>query len=298
VKVLIIGCGYVGVPLGALLARSGHAVFGVRRSSDADAALKAAGIQPLLADVTSLADLERLPAPFDWVINTVASSGGGIEDYRRIYHQGTENLLEWLRETPPARFLSTGSTGVYGQTDGAWVDETSPADPAAPTARVLRDTEQLLMAASSERAFPAILLRLAGIYGPGRGYWLRRFLQDVPVFQDEARRWVNMVHRADAAGAIRAILERGRIGEVYNVVDDEPVTPLEMFRWLSERVGKPVPLLEDQTASAIPKRGVTHKRISNRKLTQEVGYQFQFPTFREGFDAELESCHSNTRPGL
>src|ERR1051326_6278743 len=104
-RVLIVGCGYVGLPLGAELVRQGHQVFGVRRTRGAEAELTAPGIQPLIADVTNPADLAKLPAPFDWVVNCVSSTKGGVEQYRQVYLQGTKNLVDWLSASPPKKFV-------------------------------------------------------------------------------------------------------------------------------------------------------------------------------------------------
>src|SRR5438093_10860875 len=89
VRVLIVGCGYVGLPLGAELVRQGHVVYGVRRSAGAEAELTAAGIKPLKADITRREDLALLPGPFDSVLNCVSSTGGGVEEYRQVYLGGT-----------------------------------------------------------------------------------------------------------------------------------------------------------------------------------------------------------------
>ena len=102
-RALIVGCGYVGFPLAAELARQGHEVFGLRRSTSTDAALAAAGIKPLQADITQPDTLTKLPRDFDWVVNCVASGGGGVEEYRQLYLQGMRNLIAWL---------APGSAGV------------------------------------------------------------------------------------------------------------------------------------------------------------------------------------------
>src|SRR3954471_19705981 len=135
-RALIIGCGYVGLPLGAELARQGHEVFGLRRNASSRGELEAAGIKPLFADITRPEELKKLPRNFDWVVNCVASGGGGVEDYRRIYLEGTRNLVEWIAPggTGTFRFVYTSSTSVYGQNDGSIVNETSPAEPDAETA--------------------------------------------------------------------------------------------------------------------------------------------------------------------
>ena len=93
-RVLIVGCGYVGLPLGAELVKLGHEVFGLRRSAGADANLKTAGITPLHADITQPETLATLPTGFGWVVNCAASAGGDVDAYRRLYLQGTRNLIE------------------------------------------------------------------------------------------------------------------------------------------------------------------------------------------------------------
>ena len=136
-RVLIVGCGYVGLPLGVELVRLGHEVSGLRRSVSAEGELKAAGIKPLIADITKPDELTRLPRDFDWVVNCVSSTGGGADDYRQVYLQGTRNLLGWLADTPLQKFVYTSSTSIYGQTDGSQVKETTPTEPFAETAKIL-----------------------------------------------------------------------------------------------------------------------------------------------------------------
>jgi len=287
-RVLIIGCGYVGLPLGAELVRQGHEVFGVRRSPAAQANLEAAGIHPLIADVTRPEMLATLPSPFDWVVNTVASTrGGGPDDYRQVYLEGTRNLIDWLAASPPKKFVYTSSTGVYGQDDGSLVKETSPTEPAAETAQMLVETEQLLLSAARERRFPAVILRVAGIYGPDRGHLFRQYLRSEAVIPGKGDRLLNMIHRDDVVGAIVAALKAGRPGEVYNAVDDEPVTQLAFLRWLSETLGRDLPPFGPAETEMSRKRGLTSKKVSNRKLRMELGYRFQYPTFRQGYTAEI-----------
>src|SRR5450432_3334812 len=168
-RVLIVGCGYVGLPLGAELVRLGHEVFGLRRSPAAAGELKAAGIQPLFNDVTRPESLAKLPRGFDWVVNCVAA-GGDADNYREVYLQGTRNLIDWLAPDPPKKFVYTSSTGVYGQNDGSQIKESSPTEPLADTAKILVETEKVLLSAVAERKFPAVILRVAGIYGPERGH--------------------------------------------------------------------------------------------------------------------------------
>jgi nucleoside-diphosphate-sugar epimerase len=286
-RVLIIGCGYVGLPLGAELVRLGHEVFGLRRSAAAENELKAAGIQPLIADVTKPETLAKSPREFDWVVNCVSSTGGDAEDYRRVYLQGALNLIEWFAPNPPKKFVYTSSTSVYGQTDGSQVKETSPTEPAAETAKVLLETEKLLLAAVAERKLPAVILRVAGIYGPDRGHWFKQYLKNEARIEGDGSRFLNMIHRDDLPGCILAALKSGRPGEIYNAVDDEPVSQVNFFQWLAATVGKYPPASVPENPVENRKRGVTNKRVSNRRLKMELGYQFKYPNFRKGYSAEL-----------
>jgi nucleoside-diphosphate-sugar epimerase len=287
-RVLIVGCGYVGLPLGAELVRQGHEVFGVRHTAAGEVELKAAGIHPLIADVTQPADLAKLPGPFDWVVNTVSSTQGGLEEYREVYLQGTRYLIEWLAPTPLKKFVYTSSSSVYGQTDGSQVKDTSPTEPASPTSRILVETEKLLLEAVHTKNFPAVLLRVAGIYGPGRGHLFLQYLRNEAKIIGQGERIINMLHRDDVVGAILAALKDGRRGEIYNAVDDEPVAQLHFFRWLSETLGKWMPPFATKEESTPPKRGLTNKKVSNRKLKMELGYRFKYPTFRQGYTAEIQ----------
>lgn len=318
-RVLIVGCGYVGLPLGAELVKLGHEVFGLRRTSSDDADLKAAGLTPLHADISQLETLTALPADFDWVVNCAASGGGDVDAYRRLYLQGTRNLIAWLassrgresadlskeenvlRLTSAAtlkKFVYTSSTGVYGQNDGSVVKETSPTEPAVETARILVETEKALLAAAREKNFPAVVLRVAGIYGPDRGYLLKQYLKNEARIEGSGGRILNMIHRDDLIGVVVAALKSGRPGEIYNAVDDEPVTQRTFFEWLAGMLGKDLPPSAPEDAETNRKRGVTNKRVSNRRLKMELGYQFKYPNFRTGYTAEIMRLKSAGLPEL
>jgi nucleoside-diphosphate-sugar epimerase len=285
-RVLIAGCGYVGLPLGAELARLGHEVFGVTRSDRRDAEMRAGGIEPLRADITRAEELAGLPRGLDWVVNTVSSGKGGLEGYLRVYLDGTRTLLKWLEAAPPRKYVYTSSTGVYGQTDGSLVKESSPAEPAGELGKVLAQTERMLLEAARERGFPAIVVRVAGIYGPGRGHLLSQYLKDEARIPGRGERLINMIHRDDLIACLAAALKSGRPGEIYNAVDDEPVPQIHFFRWLSETLGKNMPPFgAEETAG---KRAVTNKKVSNRKLRMELGCVLRYPTFRQGYTAEIQ----------
>jgi nucleoside-diphosphate-sugar epimerase len=288
VRVLIIGCGYVGLPLGLELLRQGHTVFGVRRSAEGAAALAREGIQPLTADVTRREDLERLGTGWNWIVNTTSSSKGGAAEYQQVYFEGTRNILAWLAASPPKKYVYTGSSSVYGQTDGSHVKESSLAEPGTDTGRILAATEKLLLDAARDQKFPAVLLRVAGIYGPGRGHLFLQYLKNEAQIAGKGERYLNMIHRDDVVASIITALKSGRAGEIYNIVDDEPVPQIHFFRWLSETLGKNMPPFVPESAVPAGKRGITHKRILNRKMKMELGCCLRYPTFRQGYTAEIQ----------
>jgi len=284
-RALIVGCGYVGMPLGQELVKEGHEVFGMRRSASQDQELDTAGITPLHGDITKPDTLAASPCGFDWVVNCAASGGGSVEDYRRLYVEGTRNLIKWLRSSPPQRYVYTSSTSVYGQDDASWVTEADPTQPPTDTGSILVETENILRVAA-EKKFPAVILRVAGIYGPGRGFWFKQLLKNEARMERNGERFLNMIHRDDVVGCIIAALKFGKSGEIYNVVDDEPVSQLDFFAWLAAQLQRGIP--SSVAADPARKRGVTNKRVLNHHLKQQLGYQFKYPTFRKGYAKEIQ----------
>jgi nucleoside-diphosphate-sugar epimerase len=283
-RVLIVGCGYVGLPLGIELIRLGHEVFGLRRNVSAENEFRAVGIQPFFADITKPGELEKLPRDFDWIVNCVASNGA---DYSETYLRGAKNLMAWLENSPPKKFIYTSSTSVYAQNDGSQVKESSPTEPLAETSKILVETEKVLLDAMAQKKFPTVILRVAGIYGPDRGHLFKQFLKNEARIENDGSRFLNMIHRDDLVGCIIAALKSGRAGEIYNAVDDEPVSQRIFFEWLAGTLGKYPPQSVPENSIENRKRGVTNKRVSNRKLKMELGYQFKYPNFRIGYSAEL-----------
>ena len=268
-RILVLGCGYVGLPLAQKLAGLGHEVHASRRTE-----FSVEGITTHQTDVTLRSSFESLPRAFDWVLFTASSSRGDANVHRAVFVEGTRNLLDWL-DNSPSRVLFTSSTSVYPQTNGTWVDEKSCEKPTSGTALNLALAEQLLF--KSGRS--CTLLRVAGIYGPERGHLYRQFLKDEAVISNSGKRWMNMIHREDVIGAILAAIEAE--SGIYNATDNEPVTEGAFFEWLTDRLGKSMP---PENESLIQKRAVTNKRVRNTKL-KTTGWVLRFPTFREGYEA-------------
>jgi len=289
-NVAILGCGYVGLELGRQL-RADHDVVGVRRSDAGADAIESAGFEAVQADVTDVDALSAVPDA-DWLVFAASSGGRGAETARDVYVDGLETAIDhfWARENPPERLVYTSSTGVYGDHDGAWVDEATPLDPQTEKTEVLAAAERVARERPATYGGHGTVARFAGLYGPDR-YRLSRYLEG-PVTAG----YLNMVHRDDAAGAVRFLLEGDHRDDVVLVVDDEPVEKWAFADWLAEQCDVSFPpkqtteaRLADPDLSATAKRRIqTSKRCSNNRL-RALGYDFAYPTFRAGYRAAVDA---------
>jgi nucleoside-diphosphate-sugar epimerase len=278
--VTILGCGYLGLALGDRLAAADHDVVGVRRSEAGLARVAERGFEAVRADATDADDLAALP---DTDVVVYAVSGGRSGDPREVYVEGLRTVVETFgaRTRSPDRLVYTSSTGVYGDRDGAWVDEDTALDPQSDRERALVDAERVAVDEAPAAGLDGTAVRLAGLYGPDR-YWTDRYL-DGPIVEG----YVNMVHRADAAGAVAHLLDTDLArGAVVDVVDDEPASRWAFADWLAAQKGRPEPeKLSRAAARADPdvsRRVLTSKRVANDRL-HDLGYEFAFPTYRAGY---------------
>jgi nucleoside-diphosphate-sugar epimerase len=276
-NILIAGCGYVGTALGMRLAAVGHTVWGLRRSAEG----LPSGMHHLEADLTIPETLRNLPPALDVVFYTAAPNGTDDAAYRAIYVDGLRHVLEALTHQcqSPQRILFTSSTAVYAQSTGAWIDETSPAEPAHFTGRRVLEGERLLL----DGPFPAAVIRFGGIYGPGRASLIARVRQGVAACRDGPPLYTNRIHRDDCAGALHHLMTLPHPDSMYIGVDHEPADYCDVLRWLAAQLGAPPPPVE-VAAGADTRRHRTNKRCRNAKLVAS-GYVFCYPTFREGYAA-------------
>jgi nucleoside-diphosphate-sugar epimerase len=249
-------------------------------------------VDAVRADATVPATLDSLPDA-DAVVFAASAGGRGADVAREVYVEGLRNVLEeyGTRATPPDRLVYTSSTGVYGDHDGGWVDETTPIEPTTAKTRVLATAETVALTETEAYGIDGTVARFAGLYGPDR-YRLDRYL-DGPVTAG----YLNMVHRDDAAGAVRYLLEADVArGEPVVVVDDEPVDKHTFADWLAAECGVDAPpkrskaerIADGDLSTAAARRIRTSKRCSNEKL-RALGYEFVYPTFRTGYRAAVEA---------
>lgn len=291
-RVLILGCGYVGSELASRLLKNGtHEVWVTSRSPEKLRTPELEGSHPIRVDLSEKEPFNEMPAgSWDMVFQSISSGRGGPDVYRRVYLEGVRKTRRWLRQLSPeiGGWIYTSSTSVYGQLDGSWVDETSPTEPGSETASILLETEKELIDAYKDDHLPVQILRLSGIYGPERGFLFQQFLNGEAQIARGESRYLNMVHRDDVVSAALWLFDNGQAGEIYNVSDRDPVTRKHFLEWLASRLNREKPPEVDSGESAINgKRGVTNKRISSDKLVQKTGYSFIYPDYVSGFESEM-----------
>ncbi len=280
-RVLIAGLGFVGESLARHLHAQGHEVVGFTHSAESAARLQAEHEFKVLASDLSDREVMRASfakeAPFDRVLHCASSGRGGAERYDAVYRRGAENLLALF---PTAKLYYTSSTSVYGQTDGSLVDERSLAEPDRETGRILRTTEDLVVASGG------VVARLAGIYGPGRSFILLKFLQKTATIEGDGGRYINQAHQADIVIALAMMMESETVqGEIFNVADSSPQTQREAYAWLAEHFGGALPPCVPKDLNR--KRGWTHKRVCNAKLLG-LGWQPAYPSFQDAVVSDPE----------
>ena len=259
------GCGYLGRCVARVWVADGRHVGALTRSRRDE--LRSLGIEPIIGDVTEATTL-RLPAA-DTVLYAIGLDRSAGKSMREVYVGGLANVLDAL--PAPRRFIYVSSTSVYGQSGGESVDEDSPTEPAEENGRIVLECESLL-----RRRLPeAIILRFAGIYGPGR-FIKRTAIENGEPLATDADKRINLIHVEDGARAVLAAAERARPGATYNVADGHPVTRREFYSELAELLGAPSPQFQPISSDR------TDRCIGNRRLRTEVGVDFVYPDYRAG----------------
>lgn len=278
-RALVVGCGYVGGALAERLREDGREVWALRRrprpGDDAIRWLSAdVGDERALTD--ALAPLrDGQPLEVHYLV-----SAGGFDDaaYQTAYVHGPKNVLSALEGAAVRRVVFAGSTAVYGQTEGEWVDEESPTEPTGFSGRRLLEGEALLAAAPME----TVSVRFGGIYGPGRTRLIDQIAAGKAIADPDGPQFRSRMHRDDCARTMRHL---GRItapAARYLGVDDEPTDQRDVQAWLCERLGvEPAGL----TPTGAARRG-GNKRCRNARL-RATGLELRFPTYREGYGALL-----------
>lgn len=284
---LIVGCGYLGRRVARRWLDDGHSVAAVTHRPERIGELEALGMRAIVADVTRP---ETLAGPLrelaaDGVLYAVGYDRRNATSRRAVYVDGLRAMLDALPpDTRRALFIS--STGVYGHTDGDWVNEDSPCHPMREGGQSMLAGEEAL--AAHPLGSRAIVLRLAGLYGPGRIPRMAELAAGRPIVADDSGH-LNLIHVDDAAAVVVAAEGRAAPPRIYNVADGHPTRKKDFYRLLAELTGSPPPQFAAPAADATPTRGGADKQVNNRQMLNELGITLQYPTYREGLAAVVEA---------
>ncbi len=273
--IVIAGCGDLGTETGLRFAALGHRVMGLRRSAEK----LPREIEGQSVDLSTT--VPTLPADTNVVVIAMSPDQRSVDGYRAAYVDSVHRVVTAIQHdcTVPPRVLFVSSTAVYGVDDGAWVKASTPTESTAPTAVVLREAEETLL----EQVPEATILRLGGIYGPGRNRQIDRLRDGVETISSEPR-FTNRIHRDDAAAAIVHLMTMDAWPKtVYIGVDDCPVDHREVVEFLAHSLDLPVPPV---AAASARNQGSRGKRCRNTRL-RKSGFVFSYPTYREGYSAVL-----------
>jgi tryptophan 2,3-dioxygenase len=290
---VILGCGYVGTRLTRALLAEGVRVRVCARNLQRLEPLRALGAEVHALDAAKPRSfgpaLYGLRAPVVvYSIPPVPSMPAG-EPLRRA--------ADAAITAGASRLVYLGSTAVYGESDpGDTVDEESAIATGDPLAQP-RIAEESAVEAAHLAGLPTVILRLAAIYGPGRGV-RERLKAGTYQLVDEGAHFFSRVHVDDIVGIVRASVERAPAGALYCVADDRPSTQVEYARWLCERLKLPLPPSVPSISPGAPRRAVRNRKISNARVKREIGFAFRYPSFVEGeraIDAEIGNVREDVR---
>lgn len=278
---LIIGCGTLGRRVSRRLRAEGVAVSATTRSADRARGLAAEGITPIVCDILQPESLAQLGAA-DVVFHAVANDRSTAIPPRQLHLDGLAHVLDRLAGRV-GRFVLAGSTGVYGQTDGSWVDETSPTEPLSDAGRIGLDAERLLRSALPD----AVVLRFAGLYGPERFPRRQALERGEPVAGDPDH-VLNLIHLDDASRFAVAALLAPQSGPLYVVGDGHPVRRRDFYGEMAALLRLPAPVFAAMEATETRiGRDVSHKRVQSDRIVRELGLACLYPDYRAGLRAAL-----------
>ncbi len=282
-KILIAGCGDIGTGLGKALNEKGHYVVGLRRHPS----IEKMGVRFIAADLTNPATLANIDTDFDQVFFMAAPKLHDLNAYREIYEVGLNNLLHKLStDQHNPHWISVSSTSVYGQVGGEWVDEDSLTVPRKFNGQLQRLSEQSVLAENKNN----LIVRFSGIYGPGRRRMLSLAVKGGPI-QFKPPYYTNRIHKEDCIGVLMFLFEKrvdgAQLHSHYLASDDGSAPMWEVVSWLAKKLkGKPPEIKQ------VDKDATQNKRCCNKRL-KELGYRFQYPTYKEGYPQLIDEFNNS-----
>jgi len=271
--VLVAGCGWLGAAIARRLVERGERVTAVRRDPARAGALASLGVTPLTVDLAA-PGAEALLPDADAVVACQAAGDDSREAYRAAYVDANRALLLAARRARARAFVYTGSTGVFGQRDGSDVDERSLPQATGSAAEALLEAERLVTGAAAD-GLRASVVRLSGLYGPGRTGVVDRVRSGALALGGGDDAWMNFCHLDDAVSFVLAALDRARPGAIHPGSDARPARRREVIEWIATRIGT-APRRNDAAAMG------PNRRILSEATREVLGVTLAYPSFREG----------------
>lgn len=283
--VFIAGCGDIGERVASLYRERGVPVSGLARSEASAERLREAGIDAVRGDLERRDSLRELPTASAVVFYFAPPPATGETDPL------LDNFLSALdNDTPPAKLILISTSAVYGDCGGAWISEEQPLAPQTARGRRRMAAEQAVHRWACSNDVPFVILRVGGIYGPGR-LPIARLEKGLPILDPADSPYTNRIHQDDLARICVAAAERGGRGEVYNVSDGQPGTMSQYFLDIAEALGLPrPPIVSRDEAERVMSAGMLSylresRRLDNRKLREELGVELLYPDLASGLAA-------------
>ncbi|MDX1764559.1 MAG: SDR family oxidoreductase [bacterium] len=288
-QVFIVGCGDIGRRVAAIEKGNGSRVTGLARSEESAERLRSAGIEPVGGDLDDPNSLIDLPTGGTVLYYFAPPPAFGVKDPRM------GSFLDSLTTNAvPARVVLISTTGVYGDCQGAWITEEQPPRPGSDRARRRLSAERRLESRAARLKLPYVILRVPGIYGPGR-LPLDRLRRGEPVVREEEAPFTNRIHADDLARVCVAASRQGGSGRVYNVSDGQPSTMTDYFYRVADFLGLPKPpaismeAARERLSPGMLSYLMESRRLDNRRMREELGIQLVYPDLETGLRAIVES---------
>lgn len=291
---LIAGCGYLGRRVAKLWLDQGISVAALTRTEVGASALRSLGIQPILGDVTDPNSLEKLAriGPFEGLFHAVGLDRASGKSMTEVYVHGLENLLIQLPSSFCPKVVFISSTSVHAQTDGSWITESILPDATTGSGGTAYQAESVLRQLRPS----AVILRFAGIYGPGRLLRSKAIEQGAPIPVDPEK-WLNLIHVEDGARAVHLAWNKAPLGATFLLADGNPVLRGEYYRTLAKLMGAPDPSFIAGLPGTRGGPDASHRRIDSHFAREALGWQPCYPNHELGLQAilaEEKASHPST----
>lgn len=278
-RALIIGCGYLGLRVAQQWRQQGVEVWALTRKLERAKEFLQLGLHPIIGDVLDPGSLKQLPE-VDVCLTAVGYDRQAGPSKEAVYIRGASNVMAAV-DRKTKRLIAISSSSVYGQQDGSWVNETSVTEPTEEGGKICLAAERLALSPSEPAKISSVVLRLSGIYGPGRLIARKEQLMTGQPLSGNPAAWLNLIEVSDAAKAVIALAERPEITGIRLLSDEQPLRREEFYGHFTQLIGAPPPRFEPAG------EGGLNKRCDSSRLRAELPLQLNFPNARAGVATSL-----------